>query len=110
MEKEKSRRLMCHVLMDGNDVDGFVAQRLEHRLQLVFEHGEVASDDCIAVRSREGGPGVQPHLLCHRATTGHLRFAPNDELRHPVLHLRLLAQRSLRWAWTDSVCLRRRYR
>jgi hypothetical protein len=48
--------LVCHVLVDRDDVDAFAAHCLQHGLQLVLAHREVAVDDRLLVAAREGGP------------------------------------------------------
>ena len=51
-----------HVLVDGDDVDVGLAQRLEHALQLALLHREVTVDDRLVVAAGERGPGVDAHL------------------------------------------------
>ena len=45
MKEQDARLLAGHVLVDSDDVDAALAQRLQHRLQLGFQHREVAVDD-----------------------------------------------------------------
>src|SRR6185503_3066459 len=50
-----------HVMMHSDHVDAVSAQRLQYRRDLVREHGHVARDCRVLIRSDECGPCVQPH-------------------------------------------------
>ena len=56
VEKQDTRLLAGHVLMDGDDQDAGLAKSLEHRLELRLDHGEVAVHDRLVVRAGERRP------------------------------------------------------
>ena len=45
MQEQNARLLSAHVLVNGNDVDAFLAHGLEHGLKLALGHREVAVND-----------------------------------------------------------------
>jgi hypothetical protein len=59
---------MGHVLVDRDDVDAADSHRLQHGLQLVLVHGEVAIDHRLIVRACEGGPRVMNGGIVQRST------------------------------------------
>src|SRR2546427_391148 len=87
VQKHDARLLVRHVVVDRDDVDVRVTQRLEDILQLVFEHREVAIDHRGSLAPRERRPGVHAHRLPHLGAV-HGRLAAEGELRDPVLRLR----------------------
>ncbi len=87
VQEEVARRLLRHVLVDGDDVDAVGAHRLENCLQLALEHGEVAIDDCLLIAARERGPGVDAHLVADLDAV-HRRLATDNDLDHAVAGLR----------------------
>src|SRR5262245_61486028 len=105
VQKHDARLLMCHVVVDRDDVDVRTAQRLENILKLVLEHREVAIDDGRLLASSERRPGVHAHGLPDLRPV-HRRPAAKGELGDAVLHLggsskdrleRLGVDRALRW-------------
>ena len=48
MEKYHARFFVCHVLVNGNDVDLVLTQRFQDRLQFVFRHREVAINNALS--------------------------------------------------------------
>jgi len=53
-------------LLNGDDVDVGVAQRLEDSLKLPFEHGKVTIDESRIGSAGEDGPRVDSHRGAHR--------------------------------------------
>src|SRR5919198_300524 len=49
VEEEDAWLLPGHVLMDGDDIDVRLAERLQHGLELVLEHREIAVHDGVVV-------------------------------------------------------------
>jgi hypothetical protein len=60
-------------MVNGHDIDVSFSQRLEHRLQFVFQHSEVTVHQRVVIRARKRGPSVHPHLFCHLAAARHFR-------------------------------------
>src|SRR5262249_45281919 len=59
---EIERRLLAdHVVMQGDNMDVCLAQRSQHRLDLLGGHDEVAVHGGVLVRTRERCPGGQAH-------------------------------------------------
>src|SRR2546425_12318832 len=79
--------LVRHVVVDRDDVDVRVTQRLEDVLELVLEHREVAIDHRGSLTPRERRPGVHAHRLPDLGAV-HGRLAAEGALRDPVLRLR----------------------
>src|SRR5437870_6839340 len=79
--------LVRHVVVDRDDVDVRVTQRLEDVLELVLEHREVAIDHRGSLAPRECCPGVHAHRLPDPGAA-HGRLAAEGGLRDPVLRLR----------------------
>src|SRR2546427_12179133 len=50
-----------HVLVNGDHIDAVPTERLQYRRDLVREHGHVARDGCVLIRTDECDPGVQAH-------------------------------------------------
>src|SRR5438093_3401929 len=98
VQKHDARLLVRHVVVDRDDVDVRVAQRLEHVLELVLEHREVAIDHRGFLAPREGRPGVHAHRLPDLGAV-HRRLAAEGELRDPVLRLRGGAEDRLERLW-----------
>jgi hypothetical protein len=49
MEEYDPGLFVCHVLMDGNDVDLVLEQRFQDGLQFIFRDCEISINDCIVV-------------------------------------------------------------
>src|SRR5688500_12492606 len=81
-------------MMDRDDGDAVFQERFEHRLQFGFEHGEVAINNGIIVRSGESGPGVHAHFLSDLTTTFHLHGPSKDGFEHTVLRFAFDAEQS----------------
>ena len=76
--------------MDRHHVDARTAQRLEHRLQLVLEHYEIAVDHRFFIAANKGGPGVHPHRVAHLVSL-QLRGPAESHFVHPITQLTLCA-------------------
>src|SRR6266542_3245965 len=63
VEEQDPRLLASHVLVDRDDIDARLPQLLEHGLELVLQHGEVAVDDGVVVGAGERGPRVHAHRV-----------------------------------------------
>jgi len=66
MEKHDTRFFVRHVLMDGDDVDLFLKQRPQDRLQFIFGHREVSINNSVVVTAGERRPCVDAHVLVDR--------------------------------------------
>src|SRR5262245_49437790 len=86
VQEHDARLLVGHVVVDRDDVDPGSAQRLEHALQLVLEHREVAVHQGGPGAPGEGRPGVDAHRRAYLGAV-HRRLPPEDELDHAVLRL-----------------------
>ena len=53
-------------MVNGHDIDAVLAQRLEHRLDFVRQHGHIAGDGGVLIRADKRRPGVQPHSRVDR--------------------------------------------
>src|SRR5262249_48917680 len=89
VQKDVARRLLYHVVMDGDDVDSRTTKALQHCLQFVLLAHEVSVHDGVVIRAAEAGPSINAHLLSDLAPTLHLRYTTEHELHHSILLLRL---------------------
>ena len=88
MEKYHARFFVCHVLVNGDDVDLVLTQRFQDRLQFVFRHREVAINNGVVVASRERRPRVHAHILADIYAMHGCR-SPEREFDHSVLRFSL---------------------
>src|SRR3569623_1170555 len=90
---------MCHVLVNCNYVDAVRKHGFQYRLQLIFVHREIAGDDGLVIRSREGGPGVDTHFLAYGYAM-HGGMTADHHLEHAgvrmAIHAEYLFQRGRR--------------
>src|SRR6266849_8762879 len=86
VQKHDAWLLVRHVIVDRDNVDVRMTQRLEDVLELVLEHREVAIDHRGSLAPRECRPGVHPHRLPDFGAM-HGCLAAEGELRDPVLRL-----------------------
>src|SRR5215211_7900182 len=63
MEEHYPRLFMGHVLMYGDNVDLFLEQRFQNRLQFIFRDREISVGDCVVVAAGERGPRVYAHVF-----------------------------------------------
>src|SRR2546427_3156474 len=84
VKKHDARLLVRHVVVDRDDVDVRVPQRLEDVLELILEHCEVAIDDSGSLAPRECRPGADPHRLPDLGAV-HGCLAPERGLPNPAL-------------------------
>ena len=88
MEEHNSRLFVCHVLMDGNNVDLFLEQRFQNRLQFIFRHCEISIDNCIVVAAGESRPRVDAHGVAERDAV-HFRRTTEREFYHSIFRFAL---------------------
>src|SRR5215467_5890756 len=88
MEKYHARFFVCHVLVNGDNVDFVLTQRFQDGLQLIFCDREVSINNGVVVASRERRPSVHAHILPH-AYAMHCGRSAERELDHSILRFSL---------------------
>ena len=58
IQKEDSGYLVCHIVVDRNDVDAGGTEGFEHVLAFVFEYSEVAIDHGVHIVAGRGARGL----------------------------------------------------
>src|SRR4029077_16846108 len=91
MEEHDSRLFMRHVLVDGNNVDLLLQQRLQNRLPFIFGDCKISIDNCIVVTTGERRPRVDAHVVTER-DAAHFCRPTEREFYHSVLRFTLRSE------------------